>query len=171
MKRKLLLALTLLFSLTAAKNGSYHQEADGDSSIDIKLADKKGEYVMPSNSSRSTKNEIIIEKFLDNMLNSDEYFNKIDTIQDKLNYLNYLFYNKTNTIIKYLSNIYKIVQTSPVHVMESAVQSLKDDLNKVKNIITQRQLAVLPMRRGIQFFLHQLSYNNNKDNVLAFPYP
>lgn len=147
------MALTLLFSLTAAKNGSsrlYYQEADGDSSRDIELTDKKGEYVMPSNSSRSTKNEIIIEKFLDNMLNSDEYYNKIDTIQDKLNYLNYLLYNKTNTIIKYLSNIYKIVQTSPIHVMESAVQSLKDDLNKVKNIITQRQLAVLPMRRGIQ---------------------
>ncbi|CAG4939958.1 unnamed protein product [Parnassius apollo] len=144
------MALTILSLSTAAMDHSRIHKEDVDrgysSNEEFTNHKEKNNYV-PTLTTLSSRNEIAVEKFVDTMISSEHYLKRILTIEGKLTHLNSLFHNKTNIILKYLSEVIRSVNSSPVHVMERAVESLKEDFNKIKHMLKQR-VQGHPIRRG-----------------------
>ncbi|KPJ06344.1 hypothetical protein RR48_14083 [Papilio machaon] len=146
MKKKLLMALTI-FTLSAAKRSHSEGHQHGASSGHEEHIDNMA-FSQPS--AGTLRRDLNVKNFESNILTENQYFQKIDTLDNRVDNLNSLVQNQTNTIIQYLMEILKLVQLAPVHVMESAIQSLKNDLDKVKYLLTHHHHSSNhSLRRGI----------------------
>ncbi|CAH0716404.1 unnamed protein product, partial [Brenthis ino] len=95
----------------------------------------------------TTKGEIAVEKFVDTMMASEKYLKMIETVENRLSHLESVFLVRTNTILKYMTEVLRVIKTSPVDILENALQSLKTDLDKLKRLISQ-QMNESPNLRG-----------------------
>lgn len=95
----------------------------------------------------TAKGEIAVEKFVDTMMASEKYLKMIETVENRLSHLESVFLERTNTILKYMTEVLRVIKTSPVDFLENALQSLKTDLDKLKQLMSQ-QMNESPNLRG-----------------------
>lgn len=93
---------------------------------------------MPTTTGRTAKPEVIVEKFVETLLASERYLKLIEVVEDKMSHLQTIFRERTNTVMKYLTEILRVVKTSPVDQVQSNLHSLKDDLEKLKKYVSQQ---------------------------------
>lgn len=152
------MALTI-FTLSAAKKRQSEGHQHGASSGHEEHIDRII-TLDPQPTSDTLRRELTVKNFASNMLTEDQYFQKIDILHDRVENINSLVHNQTNTIIEYLMEILKLVQLAPVHVMENAIQSLKNDLDKVKYLLTRHHHSSNhSLRRGnLHIFYLNVTY-------------
>lgn len=109
----------------------------------------------PTTTGRPPVGDVVVEKFVETLMASERYWKQIETVERKLNHLDTTFHEKSNSILKYLSEMMRLVKTSPAEMLEKALIDMKTDLDRLKQSVTTR-LDEHPSMRGkypTNFFL------------------
>lgn len=109
----------------------------------------------PTTTGRTAVGDVVVEKFVETLMASERYWKQIESVERKLNHLDATFHEKTNSIMKYLSEMLRMVKSSPAEMLEKALIDMKTDLDRLKQSVTTR-LDEHPSMRGK--CLHLLSY-------------
>ncbi|CAH2103173.1 unnamed protein product [Euphydryas editha] len=133
---KIVIFILCFYILFCAQRGvsSKHARVYDD---DLDVVVKSNFSILPTTTGRTTKPEVVVEKFVETLLASERYLRLIEVVEDKMTHLQTMFRERTNTIMKYLTEVLRVVKTSPVDQVESNLHSLKDDLEKLKKYISQ----------------------------------
>lgn len=91
--------------------------------------------------------DIVVEKFVETLMASERYLKMIETVERKLDHLDANFHEKTNSILKYLSEAIRIIKTSPSEMLEKSLTNMKMDLDRLKQSMTIK-LDEIPAMRG-----------------------
>lgn len=112
-----------------------------DELIDATLSSKKRENITRvTQYTGKTDNEIVIEKIMDSITSSEKYLKKVNSIDFRLNRLDIEVHEKTNNILKLLTEIMKTIHDdSYAEKLGIELGELKTDLNEVKSIIAKTQ--------------------------------
>lgn len=101
----------------------------------------------PTTTGKATNGEAVVEKFVDTLISGERYLKMIETVERKLNHLDGTFHERSNTITKYLTEIIRMIKSSPSEGLEDALKMLKFDLDKLKHTVIER-LENKPNLRG-----------------------
>ncbi|XP_035434481.2 angiopoietin-related protein 7 isoform X5 [Spodoptera frugiperda] len=88
--------------------------------------------------SRSTVGDAVVEKFVETLMSSERYLKMIESVERKMNHLDTTFHERTNSILKYLSEMLRMIKTSSSELLEKALRNVKTDLDKLKHTMTER---------------------------------
>ncbi|XP_031767403.2 fibrinogen C domain-containing protein 1-like isoform X1 [Galleria mellonella] len=131
-----LLMLLYLFSTAMTK-----KELIRDNLEDISLeeSDARVHYKknMPTTISRSAKSDAIVEKFVETLISSERYLKMVEIIERKLTLLDATFHERTNSILKYLTEILKLGKPSQADALENTLVTVRNDLDKVKQFLAE----------------------------------
>lgn len=120
-----------------------HQEDRDRDDRDDMYFEKKGPL---STTTNRPKGEAVVEKFVETLMSSERYLKMVETVERKLNHLDNTFHERSNSIMKYLTELMRLVKSSPAGMLEGALGSLKGDLDKLRKLIVERIDA--PRMRG-----------------------
>ncbi|XP_072931049.1 fibrinogen C domain-containing protein 1-like isoform X4 [Epargyreus clarus] len=161
---KLIFLITLSISLTHTKKTTeILEDTDED---DVKATVKRYNMSrLPTTTRRTVKGEAVVERFVDTLMASEQYLKMIDSVEKKINHLDSTFHDRTNTILKYLSEILRVVKASPTESLENALVLLKKDLEKLKYSLSDRvdDTRAPILREGTQYRV-----DPTLDNRLSF---
>lgn len=150
--RNFLLFLSLIATTTAVTNGAKshdknrdrsrersHEKSNEDSEEAI-FFNRKDIDSLPSaaTSTKALKGEVVVEKFVETLMASERYLKMIESVERKLNHLDATFHERTNSILKYVSEMLRTMKAGPGDLMENALRSIKTDLDKLKMSVTER---------------------------------
>lgn len=102
---------------------------------------------------RSTVGDAVVEKFVETLMSSERYLKMIESVERKMNHLDTTFHERTNSILKYLSEMLRMIKTSSSELLEKALRNVKTDLDKLKHTMTER-IDDHPTMRGKIFKNH-----------------
>lgn len=78
-------------------------------------------------------NEAVVEKLMDSITSSEKYLKKVDSIDFRLNRLDIEVHEKSNGIMKQLSDIMKTIMTDNcAEKLEPSLLNLRNDINQIK---------------------------------------
>lgn len=128
---------------------SYPENTD-----DIDSEDNGGEYAghdcngtqHPTTTPRTMKGELIVERFVNTLVSNEKYLKLIEVIKHKLDHLDMTFQERSSSIIKYLSEILRVVKSSPVTILDTALRGLQKDLDNLKQALINRPNASIKLR-------------------------
>lgn len=84
-------------------------------------------------SSPMSDNEAVVEKLMDSITSSEKYLKKVDSIDFRLNRLDIEVHEKSNGIMKQLSDIMKTIMTDNcAEKLEPSLLNLRNDINQIK---------------------------------------
>ncbi|XP_045784002.1 fibrinogen C domain-containing protein 1-like isoform X1 [Maniola jurtina] len=151
MWRNFLIYLWILHLSYARREASSDRNDDDDLDIGADVDDNTQKAIrLPLTTPKTTKGEIVVEKFVDTLMASEKYLKMIETVEEKLTHLETTFQDRSSAILKYLAEVLRVVKTSPSdHILENALQLLKNDLDRLKETM-QRQVPANPSYRAIQ---------------------
>ncbi|XP_047040704.1 angiopoietin-related protein 4-like [Helicoverpa zea] len=112
---------------------------------DAMLSTRKREnHTRAVQSSAQNDNEAVLEKLMESITSSEKYLKKVDSIEFRLNRLDIEVHEKTNAILKVLTEISKALrsETACAQKMETSLMSLKSDVNSIKFYVEK-----VPMQR------------------------
>ncbi|XP_061705404.1 angiopoietin-related protein 7-like isoform X2 [Cydia pomonella] len=102
---------------------------------------------------RPVKGEAVVEKFVETLMSSERYLKLVETVERKLNHLDNSFHEKTSSVMKYLTEILRMLQ--PLPDMEELLKSVRMSLESVSETLNH-----IPMGRtadsGLEERLSQL---------------
>lgn len=164
-QRNILLFLSLLATATAVTNGpkshdknrertrERNNDKNNDDSEEAIFFNRKDIDSLPSapTSTKALKGEVVVEKFVETLMASERYLKMIESVERKLNHLDATFHERTNSILKYVSEMLRNMKAGPGDLMENALRSIKTDLDKLKMSVTER--LDRPTMRGNWFLL------------------
>lgn len=94
--------------------------------------------VIQSAASTTNENEAVIEKLMESITASEKYLKKVESIDFRLNRLDIEVHEKTNTILKQMSDIMKLVKEISIgDKVEHILNALKSDISDIKYTITR----------------------------------
>lgn len=138
------IALIFLLSAAMARRDGYRpRERMPDEADDIYYG-KNGSHV-PTTTGKP-KGEAVVEKFVETLMASEKYLKLVETVERKLNHLDATFHERSNSILKYLSELMRMIKASPSSMLEASLKSLKYDLDKLKTSVLEK--IDLPKMRG-----------------------
>ncbi|XP_045490217.1 angiopoietin-related protein 7 [Pieris rapae] len=83
----------------------------------------------------TSDSEMVLEKLLESITSSEKYLKKVDSIDFRLNRLDIEVHEKSNSILKYLTEIFKTVQNSGyTEKMEPELDRIKQDISDIKKL-------------------------------------
>ncbi|KAJ0183802.1 hypothetical protein K1T71_000225 [Dendrolimus kikuchii] len=144
------IAVTLL-SRAHSKEKGRHKYGHPDKSLwkkeyeneltDAMLSSRQRENITRvTQSAGMSDNEVVIEKLMDTITSSEKYLKKVDSIDFRLNRLDIEIHEKTNSILKLLTEIMKTVHDDThTDKLGMALDSLRNDMNDVKLIMERNQ--------------------------------
>ncbi|XP_064076444.1 angiopoietin-related protein 7-like [Vanessa tameamea] len=94
---------------------------------------------LPTTTERIAKPEVVVEKFVETLMASERYLKLIETVEAKVVHLETIFQERTNTILKYLTEVLRAIKTNPVDTLQSSLHSLKNDLDKLKHVVSHQK--------------------------------
>lgn len=101
---------------------------------------KRDNHTRVAQSANLSDNEGVVEKLMDTITSSEKYLKKVDSIDFRLNRLDIEVHEKTNKIMKQLTEIIKKANNDAnTEKLEGILGSLKNDIYKVKFLIENRQ--------------------------------
>ncbi|XP_063838139.1 ficolin-2-like isoform X2 [Ostrinia nubilalis] len=158
---KNILVLTFLFAVAIAKRDGYNHRAHDRSNeeVDDLYYGRNGSRV-PTTTVRP-KGEAVVEKFVETLMSSERYLKMVETVEKKLNHLDTTFHERSNSILKYLAELLRMVKSSPASMLENALKSLKGDLDKLKSTIMERMEA--PKMRGDNLLLEGSEFHGDSN--------
>ncbi|CAH1647671.1 unnamed protein product [Spodoptera littoralis] len=62
----------------------------------------------------------------------------IESVERKMNHLDTTFHERTNSILKYLSEMLRMIKASSSEMLEKALRNVKTDLDKLKHTMSER---------------------------------
>ncbi|XP_045510174.1 angiopoietin-related protein 7-like isoform X1 [Colias croceus] len=81
----------------------------------------------------TTDNEMVIEKLVESITSSEQYLKKVESIDFRLNRLDIEIHEKTNSILKYLTEIIQAIQNmGNSESIEPALEKLNKDISEIK---------------------------------------
>ncbi|CAK1554090.1 unnamed protein product [Leptosia nina] len=101
----------------------------------------------PTTTGRSLKGEMVVEKFVDTLMASERYLKMVETVEKKISHLDATFHDRSNSILKYLAEVLRVVKSPPGVMMEETLRSLKLDLERIKQSVAEK-LQNVPTMRG-----------------------
>lgn len=131
------LVLVLLFSVAIAKREMYNSRERSSEEIDDLYFGRNGSRV-PLTTTGKPKGDVVVEKFVETLMSSERYLKLVETVDSKVTHLDATFRERSNSILKYLSELTRLVRASPANVLELALKSLKTDLDKLKNTVLEK---------------------------------
>ncbi|KAL0852177.1 hypothetical protein ABMA28_000408 [Loxostege sticticalis] len=131
------LVLALLFSVAIAKREMYNSRERSSEEIDDLYFGRNGSRV-PLTTTGKPKGDVVVEKFVETLMSSERYLKLVETVDSKVTHLDATFRERSNSILKYLSELTRLVRASPANVLELALKSLKTDLDKLKNTVLEK---------------------------------
>lgn len=162
-QRNFLIFLSLIATAAAVTSGAKghdknrdrsrsHEKSNEDSEEAI-FFNRKDVDSLPSapTSTMAMKGEVVVEKFVETLMASERYLKMIESVERKLNHLDATFHERTNSILKYVSEMLRTMKAGPGDLMENALRSIKTDLDKLKMSVTER--LERPNMRGNCFLL------------------
>lgn len=159
-----LLFLSLTATATAVTDGSkshdknrgrIHERSHGKSNQESEEAlyyNRKDTDSLSSvsDTNKAMKGEVVVEKFVETLMASERYLKMIESVERKLNHLDATFHERTNSILKYVSEMLRTMKAGPGELMENSLQSIRTDLDKLKMSVTDR--LERPTMRGNTFY-------------------
>lgn len=116
---------------------------------DAMLATRKRENVTRVVQSAGSDNEAVIDKLMESITSSEKYLKKVDSIDFRLNRLDIEVHEKTNSILKYLTEIMKIVRNQgSADKLETVLDSMKNELTGMKSMVEKVSRAGLASEFG-----------------------
>ncbi|CAB3225395.1 unnamed protein product [Arctia plantaginis] len=156
MNLKIYLLLLLLVVVVAKKDQTGHSNIEeGDTE---EFQSKKGHESVrtPAGTSRQTTiGENAIEKFVETLMSSEKYLKMIDSVERKISHLDTVFHGKTNSILKYLTEMQKVLNSSSTESVLQIMNTLQTDMKQVK-VLLREALETRPTMRGELYFFHIL---------------
>lgn len=145
------LAILASLSLTAAIRGSYRaperEQSNNEELEDALFFNRKEIDRLPTTTLRYAKGEVVVEKFVETLMASEKYLKMIESVEKKLNHLDASFHERTNSILKYIVEMQRSMKTSSSDNLETALRSVKSDLDKMRQTIIGRK-EIRPNMRG-----------------------
>lgn len=143
---KRLLILICFFHLSFARREINSDTNDGDD-IDADVSTNKTTLMTRP---KDKKAEIVVEKFIETLIASEKYLRMIENVEVKLDHLETTVQDRSNSILKYLAELLHGAKTSPADILERALQSLKNDLDRMKEALLPQ--VQKPQYRGKDLF-------------------
>jgi septal ring factor EnvC (AmiA/AmiB activator) len=107
-----------------------------DELTDAMLSTRKKDNITRVVQSASSDNEAVIDRLMETITSSEKYLKKVDSIDFRLNRLDIEVHEKTNSILKQLTELMKVVRTTGTHErLDTLVDSLKSQVNQMKFIV------------------------------------
>lgn len=161
-QRKFLYLISLIATITAVISGALTHERNHETGRERnreKINEESEEQIffnrknvdslpLPA-STKALKGEVVVEKFVETLMASERYLKMIEAVERKLNHLDATFHERTNSILKYVSEMLRTMKAGPGDVMENTLRSIKTDLEKLKTTVTER--LERPTMRGKLF--------------------
>lgn len=152
---KVLVTLCLIYSsLAFRETANTHGKSDerthdksSEDSEEVMFFNRKDVDGQPATTTtRSMKGEIVVEKFVETLMASERYLKMIESVERKLNHLDATFHERTNSILKYVSEMLRAIKNTPTDTVESALRSIKADMDRIK--LTMSERLEHPIMRG-----------------------
>ncbi|KAJ8737692.1 hypothetical protein PYW08_000287 [Mythimna loreyi] len=96
---------------------------------------------------RPNVGDTVVEKFVETLMASEKYLKMIESVERKLTHLDMTFHERTNSILKYLSEMLRLIKASSSEMIEKALKNVKEDMDNLKHSLTER-LDDQPKLRG-----------------------
>ncbi|XP_052746732.1 techylectin-5B-like [Bicyclus anynana] len=114
------------------ENSLWKQEYENELS-DAMLSPKRGGNVTRVAQSPSmSDNEAVVEKLIDTISASEKYLKKVESIDFRLNRLDIEIHEKTNSIMKHLSEIIRTIQNQTPSDKLVMLDTMKSDIGQIK---------------------------------------
>lgn len=95
-------------------------------------------------------NDAVIDKLMETITSSEKYLKRVDSMDFRLNRLDIELHEKTNSILKYLTEMMKVVRAQSVtDKLDGVVTDIKSDINELK-----RKLDIMPNDRAYDGSAH-----------------
>ncbi|XP_045784003.1 fibrinogen C domain-containing protein 1-like isoform X2 [Maniola jurtina] len=111
---------------------------------DAMLSPKRGNNVTRSRIAQSpamSDNEAVVEKLMDTITASEKYLKKIESIDFRLNRLDIEIHEKTNSILKYLTEIITAIQNQTPSDKLQMLDVMKSDIGQIRYMVEQQSSA------------------------------
>lgn len=103
---------------------------------------KKDNFTRVPQSTSMSDNEMVIEKLMDSITSSEKYLKKVDSVDFRLNRLDIEVHEKTNAILKRLTDIMKSLETHPYEdKVDVAIDNIKTDIGHIKGMLEHNPRA------------------------------
>lgn len=79
-----------------------------------------------------------VEKFVDTLVSSERYLKMIESLDRKLSHLDMTYRERSNSVLKYLNEILRLIKKSSSEALESALRTVKLDLDNMKQTLSER---------------------------------
>ncbi|KAH9627967.1 hypothetical protein HF086_017942 [Spodoptera exigua] len=93
---------------------------------------------LTSTTGRAFVRDEVVEKFVETLMSSERYLKMIESVERKVNHLDTTFHERTNSILKYLSEIVTMLKSPSSATIENALTHFKTDLEKLKQTLSER---------------------------------
>ncbi|XP_072931047.1 fibrinogen C domain-containing protein 1-like isoform X2 [Epargyreus clarus] len=125
---------------------------------------KKDNFTRVPQSTSMSDNEMVIEKLMDSITSSEKYLKKVDSVDFRLNRLDIEVHEKTNAILKRLTEIIKSIEAHPYEdKIDTAIDSIKNDVGHIKGMLEHS-----PRADGTSYEGTQYRVDPTLDNRLSF---
>lgn len=120
--------LFLIFSLLIAVScNKFEKELNYGSNTNFKRTQSLEDYDKILGSSNTP-----LDKIVDTLLASEKYLKKIEVVQRRLHHLDTSLHDKTNMMLKYLSEMIKTTNSNSPDVLLNTLKALRADWEKFK---------------------------------------
>ncbi|XP_075990441.1 fibrinogen C domain-containing protein 1-like isoform X2 [Anticarsia gemmatalis] len=125
--------VTLVFLALVDARREMSRDRSNEEEEDTQVHEKKKvlDYRPPTTTITSPVGEAVVEKFVETLISSERYLKMIETVERKLNHLDTTVHERTNSILKYLSEMLRVLKTSSPDIIENSLKTVKSDLEKL----------------------------------------
>lgn len=104
-----------------------------DELTDAMLTSKKRDNTTRVQQSAAlSDNEAVVERLMDSITSSEKYLKKVDSIDFRLNRLDIEVHEKTNNIMKHLTEIQKALHSNRPDKIQTLLETLKNEMYQIK---------------------------------------
>lgn len=154
--------LVSLFVIVTPTRQFIRERNTEDADDDVFHIKKRTDTRVPTTTGRSSVGDAVVEKFVETLMSSERYLKMIESVERKMNHLDTTFHERTNSILKYLSEMLRMIKASSSEMLEKALRNVKSDLDKLKQSMSER-IDEHPNMRG------EYSYNKFLGQLCPFP--
>uniref|UniRef100_A0A2A4J0G4 Uncharacterized protein n=1 Tax=Heliothis virescens TaxID=7102 RepID=A0A2A4J0G4_HELVI len=133
-------SIVLVFCLiiVTAKRTDFIRDRPSEDQEEDGFHMKKRVDIKQTTTGRSAVGDAVVEKFVETLMSSERYLKMIESVERKMNHLDTTFHERTNSILKYLSEMLRMIKTSSSEMLEKALRNVKLDLDKLKQSMSER---------------------------------
>ncbi|XP_021186939.1 fibrinogen C domain-containing protein 1 isoform X2 [Helicoverpa armigera] len=148
-----LFVVVFLLVITTAKRAEFLRDRPSEDQEEEGFHMKKrvDNKFVQTTTGRSAVGDAVVEKFVETLMSSERYLKMIESVERKMNHLDTTFHERTNSILKYLSEMLRMIKASSSEMLEKALRNVKLDLDKLKQSMSERLDEHPNMRESAEY--------------------